>query len=268
MVDLTVLCPAIRTDRWLGLYESIRKSYSGTWELILITEMEVPQEVKEKENVRIIYSQRAPLQKQQEGLCQAEGEWILNISDDQLYIEGALDKAFKHIDNYKTIVVMKYLEGPEFEYPEWHQKQRPFKTNYDFMRSEQYYLCGTHQSSKYKYVPPSAPILSCCLISRQVLGEIGGWDCAFQTQAIGNIDLSVRLMKYGCKYVINYDVVETCGHMPGIEGDHSALHYAQINHDEPLLKEMYDSEECTRDIYIPINNWKQTDDVWEKRTSE
>jgi len=265
MVNLTVLCPAIRTDRWLGLYESLNKSYSGTWELILITEMEAPEDVKEKFNVKIIKSSRSPLQKQQEGLCQAEGEWILNLSDDQLYIEGALDKAFKLIDSYKTIVVMKYLEGPEFEYPEWHRAVMPFKTNYDFMKSEQYYLSGTHQSSQYKHVPPSAPILSCCLISNQVLKEIGGWDCAFQTQAIGNVDLAVRLLKHGCKYVIHKEVVETCGHMPGIEGDHSALHYAQVEDDEPLLKKIYDGETCDRQTVIDINNWKLTDEVWKRR---
>jgi hypothetical protein len=262
--QLSFLCPAIRVDRWPALYESIAKSFSGTWEIIFITDVKKPVYFRYKENAKFIYSRRSPMQKQQEGLCQAEGEWIVPLSDDQIFIPDALDSAFKKTGHYKTLVIMKYLEGPEFEYPDWHKKERPYNTNYDFMKSESYYMSGTHQSSTYKHIPFNTPILSCCFISKRVLFEVGGWDCQFQTQAIGNVDLAARLMSYGCDYVFYDDIVETCGHMPGVEGDHSALHYAQLNDDEPLLKKIYGGDNCERHIIIPMDNWKLTEEVWKR----
>jgi len=33
---LSILLPGIRVDRWVKLYESIEKSFSGSWEIIFV----------------------------------------------------------------------------------------------------------------------------------------------------------------------------------------------------------------------------------------
>src|ERR1700679_4018412 len=86
--DLTILMPAIRADRWLEVYKSIEASFSGTWQLIIITEKDPTKEfvdyleskttngyVKFSDfkamgihNVIFLWSERSPMHKQQEAL--------------------------------------------------------------------------------------------------------------------------------------------------------------------------------------------------------
>ena len=47
-MKLSILCPAIRVDKWVRVYESINESFSGEWELILITSKTLPKELQNK----------------------------------------------------------------------------------------------------------------------------------------------------------------------------------------------------------------------------
>jgi len=260
-MKLTVLCPAIRTERWVGMYNSIDKAFSGTWELIIISSKQLPDELKDKPNINLVYSRRSPMGKQQEGLVQAKGEYITVVSDDSVFFEGALDKVFA--DGIKEdITVMKYLEGPEFEFPRIHQIENPIqgRTNYDFMKSDYYYWTDTHDSSKMRGIPHHSPILSVALIKRDLLIGIGGWECKFSSQAVGNNDLAARLMINGCKYEIKDIVVSKCGYMEEGSGDHGPIHYAQLEEDQPRLEALY--RNITDRKVIDIDNWKKTPEVW------
>ena len=102
---LSVIMPAIRTERWIGMYESIQKSLlSDDFELIIVTEMPIPDNIKDKPNVKFLYSERSPMQKQQEGLCIAEGEFVTIVSDDSIFLPETLDKTFKYINPIKALV--------------------------------------------------------------------------------------------------------------------------------------------------------------------
>lgn len=268
---LSIICPAIRSSKWVEMYESIASSFSGTWELILITETPIPVELSSKDNVKIIYSQAAPMHKQQMALAQVEGEFISVMSDDSVWLPGTLDKTFEYIQTlkdftYKTIIVMKYLEGPEFHFSERHITESApdmrFKTNYDFMRADKYYWSDTHDSSKMPGIPYHSPILSVALMTRELLWEVGGWDAVnFSSQAMGNVDLAARLMYHGCNYHIIDLVVSTCGYMDEATGDHGPLHYAQLLEDEPLLKKMFNVSREDR-IFLSLDNWKHCPKIW------
>ena len=56
---LSVLCPAIRDDRWVEMYNAIGKSFSGSWELVLVTERTLPDELKDKSNIKVVVSERS-----------------------------------------------------------------------------------------------------------------------------------------------------------------------------------------------------------------
>lgn len=277
---LSILCPAIRSEQWLSVYESIEKSLTTqSWELILVTEKDLPQVLQDKTNIQVIYSERSPMGKQQQGLPHAKGEYVTVVSDDSLWLPGTLDETFENIEtlisqgkfNYKTILVLKYLEGKEFEFPQWYLDQVPksmqFKTNYDFMRNNKYYWSDTHESSNIIGIPYHSPILSCAIYTRQLLWEVGGWDSTFSSQAVGNVDLAARLMYHGCDYVIQDIVVSTCGYMETDSGDHGPIHYAQVYEDQPLIKEMYGVERRDR-IVLDMDNWKASDPVWKWKDKE
>jgi hypothetical protein len=268
-MKLSILVPAYRTERWAKLYEDIGKAFSNSWELVLVSEKELPEDLKDKTNIKLIYSNRSPMGKQQQGIEHCSGEWIITSSDDYQWLPGMLDKAFEFFGDadYKTVLVMKYLEGKEFDFPQWYLDQVPedmrFKTNYDFMRSNKYYYSCTHESSAMPGIPRKSPILSCAAISRKLLLEMGGWDASFQSQAMGNVDLGARMMLYGCKYEIFPDVVAQVGYMEEATGDHGNIHYAQIEDDQPILNERY--KEPANPLCIPLDNWKGTPEVWKRK---
>lgn len=265
--------PAIRSEKWIAVYDSIQKSFSGTWELVIITEKEVPAELCLKSNVNIIFSERSPLQKQQQALELTEGEWITVMSDDSLWHEGKLDEAFKLTKeaDYKTIIVMKYLEGQEFPmgimYVPHKKEHRDFKTNWDFMKSDAYYYLENHGTCQLSGMPSPAPVLSVVLMNRKLLLEVGGWDCTYQTQGIGNCDLGARLMHHGCKFIVADIVVSSCDYTHQAEGDHGAIHDAIVNDDIPLLQRHYGGEQRHDRIFFPLDNWKKTPEVWIKKRS-
>lgn len=274
--DLSIICPAIRSDRWLNMYTAIEASFTGSWELVLVTERELPEELKHKGNIKVIFSERAPMQKQQQGLEHVEGEYVTVMSDDSVWLPGALDRAFietiPKLKNYKELIVLKYLEGKEFDFPSWYIKQVPpdmqFKTNYDFMKHDKYYWSDSHESSNMVGIPYHSPILSCAIFTKKLLFEIGGWRAdLFESQAMGNVELAARLMWYGCTYIIQDFISSTCGYYESSTGDHSAIHYAQINHDQPILNKMFKDNSNRNNLIIPMDNWKLTPEVWyRKRT--
>jgi hypothetical protein len=273
MYKLSVIMPAIRSEKWKGMYDSISESFSGDWELIIITEVPLPAELKDKKNIQVVPSARSPMQKQQQGLSYTRGEFVTVVSDDSLWLPGTLNKTFEFIDSikdfdYLTFIILKYLEGKEFEFPKWYLDQVPddmkFRTNWDFMKSDKYYWSDTHKSSEMPGIPIHSPILSCAMFKRKLLLEVGGWDAQFQSQAMGNVDLSARLMYYGCDYYIQDLIVSTCGYMKQDTGDHGPIHYAQIEDDEPLLYGMYSRPRHDR-IKIPLDNWKNTPEVWKRK---
>lgn len=272
-MKLSIICPAIRDSKWPGVYKSIEESFSGDFELILVTERPLPEELKDKKNIKVIFSERAPMQKQQQGLEHVEGEYVTVMSDDSLWLPGALDRTFKEtvplLKNYKELIVLKYLEGKEFEFPSWYLKQvndkMKFKTNYDFMRSDMYYFSDSHDSSNMFGIPYHSPILSCAIYTRKLLWEVGGWDSQYQSQAMGNVDFSARLMKYGCTYIIQDFIVSTCGYMEDATGDHGPIHFAQLDDDLPLLKKKYLLPDNNLQIVIPMDNWKNSEPVWKRK---
>ena len=267
---LSIICPAIRSERWEAMYKSIEESYHGEWELILITEADVPKFISSKNNVTIVYSQQSPMAKQQCGLSYCRGKYVTVMSDDSTWLPNMLDKAVAHFESTnpadKDLMVMKYLEGPEFDFPPHHIAEAPddmkFKTNYDFMKSDKYYFSDTHDSSKMPGIPYHSPILSVALIPIKLLRDVGGWDGVnFSSQAMGNVDLAARLMYYGCRYFIYPEVVSTCGYFSEGSVDHGPIHLCQLLSDEPLLKRMYVMSREDR-IFLCLKNWEHSERIW------
>ena len=48
-------------------------------------------------------------------------------------------------------------------------------------------------------------------------------------------------------------------------GDHAPIHVAQLGHDEPLFRALYDDENSLNRTTIELDNWKSSPERWDKR---
>ena len=93
----------------------------------------------------------------------------------------------------------------------------------------------------------------------------GGWDCNFEVCPMAYCDLAVRMQRAGCKFILQNEIMFKCSHTPGVAGDHGPIYYAQVTHDEPLYKSIYNNPDCGNRIFIDINNYKNIPDIWQRR---
>ena len=253
-MKLSVLVPGIRTKNWITLYNSISESFSQDWEIIFVGPCPPPNDLSEFNNVKYINSFSSPIVCQQLGLIAASGEYITWAADDGVFCPGALDIAFKKVQDkdYKTLVMGKYIEG---------------QNNGDMtMQNNSYYNLKNHNDSRLKELPGSTIwMLNVGIVSRQLLLEVGGWDCQFEVCPMAYNDLAIRLQNYKCNFLIQDEIMFTCSHLPGHEGDHGPIHDGQVIHDQPLFKKIYDLPYAEKRIFIKLDNWNECPKIWSRR---
>lgn len=252
-MKLSVLIPSIRPQNLQRLYDSIKSSFSGEFEAIVIGPYGLPDSLKDVANVKFIESWQSPLAAQQHGLTQATGEYISWAADDGWYLPNSLDIAFELVKDkdYKAVVMGKYQEGDRVN---------------DHMEKDDYYILNNHDGSKCMFLPEHTYMLNCGILSRQILLELGGWDAKnFWTCPPGYNDLAIRLQKYGCEFIIQQPLMFACTHLPGLMGDHAPIHNVQTLRDEPMFKEIWNHPYFSKRLAINIDNWKQAPEIWENR---
>ena len=249
---LSILVPGIRVQNWTRLYNSIDDSFSGEWEMIFIGPYELPTSLAVMDNVKYIEDWGTPIKCQQRGLVAAKGEYITWAADDGVFTKNSLDKGFELLkeENYKTVITGKYIEGTPFD---------------DHMENEKYYILSNHDDTEY--VPKGYYMLNVGLVSRELLYEIGGWDCRFEVCPMAYNDLAIRLQNLGCKFILQPEIMFRCSHLPLCQGDHGPIHHAQTDHDIPVMKELYKSLNPKERMVIGLDNWMNCDEVWKRRFS-
>ena len=75
-IDLTVLVPAIRKERWVDMYNSIKSSTKRNFELIIVGPYSLPEELQRMVNVKYIKDYGNPVRASQIGSLIAEGKYI------------------------------------------------------------------------------------------------------------------------------------------------------------------------------------------------
>lgn len=249
-MKLSVLLPSIRVGNIKRLYESIQKSTKEEFELIVVGPYDLPFTVRDIKNIKYIKDFGSPVRAQQIALNNACGEWIAWASDDGYFLPGTLEIAFSLVENSKSVIIGKYFEGN-------HSKD---------MEDIHYYYIYTHDASRCPFVPKNCLMLMEGIVSREIAYELGGWDAqSFEVLPMAFNDFSIRLYNYGCQFKFQSEPMFKCGHMPGTEGDHGPIHNAQTFYDLPRFKLIYSKESSKQRIKIPLDNWKNTPEVWERR---
>lgn len=246
--------PTIRMHLLEGVYNSIKESFHGEWELVLITPYPLPEELKDKDNILYIKDDGNPIRCRQRGIIAARGEAICYAADDVTFYPNSLDIAYKTLINhdYKTVIVGKYLEGCE---------------DNPFMKSDEYWFLYTHDFLKpiIRVNQRRYLLMNTGLMSKQLLMEIGGFDCSFEACAMACCDLSIRLQNYGVKCILQNEPIFHSTHLPVDAGDHALIHSAQVTHDQPRFLQMYLDPRSEFRTKIDVNNWEKTPDWWVRR---
>lgn len=255
-MQLSIICPGIRVERWINLYNSIASSFFGSWEIIFISPYPLPEQLKYKKNIQWIQDWGSPIRCQQRGLIAAKGDWINWAADDGVFLPNALDIAWKKLAevnfDINHVVMGKYYEGNN-------DGDMPMQNN-------DYYILANHDATRIKWIPNTYFMLNVGMVAREKLLEVGGWDAeSFEVCPMAYNDLAIRLQRSGVKFVVQDEMMFKCSHMPGHEGDHAPIHDGQIDHDQPLFKAMYSTPRCSERIKIDLFNWKNAPAKWERR---
>lgn len=254
-IDISILLSGIRPANWEIVYKSIQNSFHGSWELVICT----PQEpkfineyfVKNRTNIKVIQDYGSPVRCYQICLVNAVGKYVCHIADDGELLPNALDVAFKSLEeNPNSVVVGKYNEGAP----------NPI------MDEISYYYPARHDATNVEFVPKDCLMLMEGVMPRDLMFEVGGWDAKrFECYPMAGIDLSIRLYHKGVKFIFQDEMLFKCSHMPGTLGDHAAVHFGQVQGDEPRFKLLYSLPKSQSRITIPLDNWKESPERWVRR---
>jgi hypothetical protein len=262
-IELSVILPGIRIKNWENFYRTLQMSFSGNFELIIISPYTLPVSMEKIDNVRLYNDFGSPSRCQQIGLVQSKGEFITWGADDGWFHKNALDKALslwkKNHTNEKDIVTCKYFEGSH------NQSGVAHSTGKTELSTEKYYKLNNAGALRSKYIPDEYWILNVGILKTSYAKELGGWDTIFETTAISHSDFAVRTQRNGSKYFMLEDPIFSCSHMPGTTGDHAPIHWAHLHNDEPLFRKIYNDHSCLERKKINLNNWKNSQDVWKRR---
>lgn len=254
-IDLSVILPGIRPKNWANFYNTLSKSLTKRkFELIIISPYDLPSELQCYSNIRLIKDYGHPTRCNQIAAKEAKGEYIHSTSDDVTFIPETLDRIFdildQHKQNKKIAVLGKYFEGDNPD-------------NHRFTSSDHYYYLSTHPATNAQHVNPKWKNMNGAFMKTSYFIELGGFDCQFEVPVMAQSDLAVRAQRDGAEIVLTDFIVYTCTHMPGITGDHGPIHYAQIDHDQPLYQEIHSTQ--TSRVKIDFDNWKLSPELWMRR---
>jgi len=248
-MKLSIFLAGIRTSNWLKLYESIAASTTtNDYELVIVSPYDLPPELSNKENVRLIKDSGCPTRCYQLGALHSRGEFIVCAADDGTFSSNmSIDKAFDiRPPHEKGIVSFTYFEG------DITSNKKPVRMPW--------HLGGHKIMKKLKYAPNHYLLLASFLVRRDYFIKAGGWDCRFEQPGIACIDLAIRLQNDGAEVVMG-DKYMDVAHDVGVS--HKPIEDAHNFNDLPLFKDMY--QNVPDRGTIDFDNWKNAEEVWHRR---
>jgi len=259
MYDLSVCLAAIRKRNWVRLYNSIVASVGNySFELVFCgPHGELPEELRELDNVSCIVDFGSPTRAQQISMKNATGRYIAWTADDGWFSPGGLERCIKMLDEdpeEKSCIVTQYIEGGT----------DGLGADNPDLRGLKMYQINTHESARSPFYPDEYIIFNSVVIPTQYFKELGGFDCRFEVCAMAFVDFGARAQLDGIKTKLIGNIFE-CTQFPGPTGDHAPIHYGQLENDQPLYSQIWNSPSCLERIRIDYDNWKQAAEIWTRR---
>jgi hypothetical protein len=246
-MKLSVFMPTIRTHLLENWYSSLEYSCNRhDFNVILCGPFDPPNSILSRGNVVFIKDFGSPTRSAQLAALSAAGELLYHVTDDVLFFPNVISNEIDLFET-NTITALRYTEGIGYE--------------------------GDKLPLSYWYAPNAYPnwpgvnqnwgIGVHFLMHRQLFIDFGGFDCRFHYLNHAGHDLLFRMQKSGIKYKTSLEIASKADWMPGVTGDHAAIHNAQIFHDDPLFRHIW--FHGREDSIIDKNNWLNQPDVWTTR---
>ena len=257
MYDLSVCLAAIRKDNWPRLYNSIVGSVGDySFELIFCgPHAELPDELKDLENVSCIQDFGAPTRAQQLSMKNASGRYLTWTADDGWFLPYGLSECIRQLDEIsseKKCIVTQYIEGGS--------------DGLGDPKAGMYFM-NFHEPVRSPFYPNNFLIFNSVVLPTQYFKDLGGFDCRFEACPMAFVDFGARAQLDGIDASL-VGVIFECTQFLGPSGDHAPIHYAQLEHDQPLYASIWRSSGCLDRIEIDYDNWKRAPEVWTRRFEE
>lgn len=255
-VDVSILCPTIRTPLLPAFYESSQRAcVDHSYEIVFVSPFEKPKYFEDKRNVKWIKDYGCPSRATQIGAAQCEGEFIYNTVDDGLFVEGCIDSAITQFSEEckpSDIINIRYRESANAE------KKDQFPESY-------WCVWGIPNLAMLSEVNNMWKVALHFFMKRELFHTLGGVDCQFEYVNHGAHDLIFRAQHQGSEVYPSRVEGLLCTHTPERTGDHAPIHDAQLEHDEPLFNEMWSSLPSRGSVLLDFNNFMEQPSVWERR---
>ena len=104
-MKLSIFLTGIRPQNWLALYNSIPNATvmrQKDYELVIVSPYDLPPELQNIDNVRLIKDTGCPTRCYQLGALHSQGEYVVWVADDGIFSPGlAIDKGFSVLPNHR-----------------------------------------------------------------------------------------------------------------------------------------------------------------------
>lgn len=250
LIKLSVFFPGIRPHLWMNVYNSIKRSFSDSFELVIVGPYEPTQEFLAQPNTKFIKDFGSPVRCEQIALLTTRGEYVLMVSDDVIFHPGTLDRCFQTMGrDFKDVCLTKYTEKDP---------------NSAVLQQDGYWKFGFHDGMREAtLINPNWYFAASVIIKRDFIVSMGGYDASlFELSAISANDLGVRMQKNGA-VVKPADVMVF--HVEQGHADHQPIVDTQNSHDLPMFNKLYSSSASVNRIFIDIDNWRSSPSVWGRR---
>lgn len=262
-MKLSIVLPSIRPQnliRWFNAAQGACKNYD--YEVLIVSPYIPPNEILTRPDVVFIHSYSSPTVSFMQGSSLARGEFILNFTDDCLFIPNSLDNAISTFEsNYqdKDVLNLNYIESVLDPISlEIIKEPTPFPA--------QYWIAGTYMEYRKSSINPNWQLAPHFLMKRAYFEELGGLDCNFEYLNYNLHDLIFRAQANGSRVYQSTSPCSLCSHLPDNSGDHAPINEAHNNGDVPKFNALYSQPDAvTSRIFLKLDHYKNFAKIWERR---
>lgn len=252
--EISLCLAGIRPHFWKNLYDSAVKSCTRyTWEMVIVSPMPLPEELKSLDNIKYIYEKGCPTRASQIGAANCTGRLITFPCDDGVFLPNALDSAIDRHNasgRIKDAIVMRYREGAGMN-------AGSFPESYWYARHH-IPVHSLNLGHDWKIAPQP-------MLTLEYYKEIGGVDCqTFECMSFATHDLCYRLQRDGGVFHISPLEVMNADNYGETGVDHAPIFHAH-GPDHRKFTDMYNNPSVRNRVKINFDNYKSVSDWWERR---